>query len=236
MSVFRAILRNGNLKWCASSSKLIKISFDLPATACHCRCKGAISVPTISTTRHYSSRSEPATAADNTDDKKVLIYEGMLIKNIRNLKIFTLCTSTIGLSVQPFVYQKAMEAGTINSMTLPLFTLVGIFAIGTPLMIHAFTRRYVLYVHYFPEEDKYMATTFNLFAREKKTEFTVEDVTVPTVLGMFCSCAIKGKKFFLDAKCFFNQDHYIRLMGYDKPVDLDPTNNTKEPQPKKESN
>lgn len=51
-------------------------------------------------------------------------------------------------------------------------------------------------------------------------EFTPEDVTIPTMLGMFTSCAIKRKPVFLDAKFFTDQSHYQRIMGYDKPVDL----------------
>lgn len=51
-------------------------------------------------------------------------------------------------------------------------------------------------------------------------EFTPADVTIPTVLGMFTSCAIKGRPVFIDAKYFTDQEHYIKIMGYDKPLDL----------------
>lgn len=37
---------------------------------------------------------------------------------------------------------------------------------------------------------------------------------------MFTSCIIKGIPLFLEQKFFYDSTHYIRIMGYDKPVDL----------------
>lgn len=50
--------------------------------------------------------------------------------------------------------------------------------------------------------------------------FTPDDVVVPSVTGMFTSCIIKGTPLFLEQKFFHDPNHYIRIMGYDKPVDF----------------
>lgn len=37
---------------------------------------------------------------------------------------------------------------------------------------------------------------------------------------MFTNCVIKNIPLFLEQKFFHDSSHYIRIMGYDKPVDL----------------
>ena len=53
-----------------------------------------------------------------------------------------------------------------------------------------------------------------------QVEFTPDDVSIPAVLGMFANCAIFGKTVFLDSKNFTDQRHFVRIMGYDKPMDF----------------
>ncbi|KYM88057.1 hypothetical protein ALC53_03159, partial [Atta colombica] len=50
--------------------------------------------------------------------------------------------------------------------------------------------------------------------------FTPEDVIVPDVNGMFTNCIIKNIPLFLEQKFFYDPSHYIRIMGYDKPIDF----------------
>lgn len=56
-------------------------------------------------------------------------------------------------------------------------------------------------------------------------EFTPKDVVVPDITGMFTNCIIKGHPLFLEQKFFYNSSHYIRIMGYDKPIDFKLGNN-----------
>lgn len=56
-------------------------------------------------------------------------------------------------------------------------------------------------------------------------EFTPDDVVVPDVTGMFTNCIIKGKPLFLEQNFFHDSSHYIRIMGYDKPMDFKLNNN-----------
>jgi len=50
--------------------------------------------------------------------------------------------------------------------------------------------------------------------------FKPENVVVPDVTGMFTNCIIKNIPLFLEQKFFYDSSHYIRIMGYDKPVDF----------------
>lgn len=43
---------------------------------------------------------------------------------------------------------------------------------------------------------------------------------VPDVTGMFTNCIVKNTPLFLDQNFFHDSSHYIRIMGYDKPVDF----------------
>ncbi|EFN85960.1 hypothetical protein EAI_07885 [Harpegnathos saltator] len=80
-------------------------------------------------------------------------------------------------------------------------------------------------MYYIPDEDKYIANTYTLLARTKKIKFIPKDVVVPDVTGMFTNCIIKGIPLFLEQKFFHDHSHYIRIMGYDKPVDFKLGNN-----------
>lgn len=56
-------------------------------------------------------------------------------------------------------------------------------------------------------------------------KFTPEDVVVPDVNGMFTNCIIKGTPLFLQPNFFYDPSHYIKIMGYDKPIDFKLGNN-----------
>ncbi|XP_032687777.1 transmembrane protein 70 homolog, mitochondrial [Odontomachus brunneus] len=152
------------------------------------------------------------------------IYYGNLTKNIRSLKIFSLITSIGGLLFQPFFYMKAVENGNTEAV-IGIFALISFIAVSTPILLNLVTKKYVTHIYYDPSEDKYIANTYNLFVVKKKLEFTPEDVVVPDVNGMFTNCIIKGTPLFLEQKFFYDPSHYIRIMGYDKPVDFKLSNN-----------
>lgn len=73
---------------------------------------------------------------------------------------------------------------------------------------------------YDPDRKVYIAETITFFLQKHRLEFTPEDVKVPDVPGMFTSMLVKGKPLFLDPRMFPDPDHYIKIMGYDKPMDF----------------
>ncbi|KAL6254276.1 hypothetical protein P5V15_014891 [Pogonomyrmex californicus] len=152
------------------------------------------------------------------------IYYGPLTKHIKALKLFSLLTSTFGLSTQPFIYLKAVENDNVGAL-LGISACIGFLAITTPFLIHIITKKYVTHLYYDAKQDIYIANTYSLFARTKELTFVPEDVVVPDVTGMFTNCVIKNIPLFLESNFFYDRSHYIRIMGYDKPMDFKLNNN-----------
>ncbi|KAA0202242.1 hypothetical protein HAZT_HAZT007138 [Hyalella azteca] len=145
------------------------------------------------------------------------IYEGLLSTQVKLIKGFSLGTSVIGLSIQPFVIT---HLGSSLSLVMSFSALIGMFTFITPALIHWFTRKYVFRLHYYPEKDIYAATTLSFFLREKTIEFKPSDVTIPEIPSMFTTFLVKNKPLFVDVDTFKDIEHYGRIMGYDKPLNL----------------
>ena len=69
-------------------------------------------------------------------------------------------------------------------------------------------------------EDKYTAYVYNIILRPKKIEFRVSDVNVPDIPGMFTTFKAKNVPLFVEMTQFNDPTHYGKIMGYDKPLDL----------------
>ncbi|XP_014482396.1 PREDICTED: transmembrane protein 70 homolog, mitochondrial [Dinoponera quadriceps] len=182
--------------------------------AAHNNCN-AKRFPVACNVRHFSTKDQDEKAAKGISE----IYYGNLTKQIWGLKIFSLVTSASGLFSQPFFYTKAMESGN-TGVVIGIFAAVGFFAVSTPILLHLVTKKYVTHIYYDANKDKYIVNTYSLFVRKKEIEFTPEDVVVPDITGMFTNCIIKGTPLFLAQDCFYNFSHYIKIMGYDKPIDF----------------
>lgn len=97
---------------------------------------------------------------------------------------------------------------------------VGFFTFVTPILLNIVTKKYVINVTFDPDKEIYTAETLTFFLRKRKLEFKPEDVKVPDIPGMFTSMLIKDVPLFMDPRMFPNPDHYIKIMGYDKPIDF----------------
>lgn len=172
-----------------------------------------IKVTTCMQRRNYSLKQTPPISSSTE------IYSGILTRQIRNIKVFSLCTSCLGIMAQPIIYQKmAQSSGLATIIGVSVF--FSLFAIGTPLLLNLITKKYITHIKYLPEEDKYVASTYTLFLKERKLNFEPKDVLVPDVPGMFTSCLIKKTPLFITPESFQDLHHYKRIMGYDKPIDL----------------
>ncbi|XP_045110610.1 transmembrane protein 70 homolog, mitochondrial-like isoform X2 [Portunus trituberculatus] len=146
------------------------------------------------------------------------IYNGILSTQIKMVKFFSLSTSVLGLSVQPILFQKLL--GNDAGVLVAVASFVSFFTFVTPLLIHWIAKKYVTCLEYDPEKDVYSATTLSFFLLEKKVKFTVDDVKVPEVPGMFTTFLVKNRPLFVDPHMFKEVEHYGRLMGYDRPIDF----------------
>ncbi|CAH1372487.1 hypothetical protein MTP99_013979 [Tenebrio molitor] len=147
------------------------------------------------------------------------IYYGVLTPQVRAVKVFSLSSSIIGITCQPFLYEAVVSTGSVP-IIVAAYSFIGFFTFLTPFLLHLITKKYVTQLLYKRDTDSYVAKTVNFFNITRETEFKVEDVKVPDVPGMFTTLHAKGKPLFIDPKFFENPDHYARIMGYDKPIDF----------------
>lgn len=98
--------------------------------------------------------------------------------------------------------------------------IVGFFTFVTPLLLHLVTKKYVTNMTFDPVKDEYTAETITFLLRKRKINFKIDDVKIPEVPGMFTSVLVKGVPLFVDPRMFHDPEHYIKMMGYDKPIDF----------------
>ncbi|XP_013383225.1 transmembrane protein 70 homolog, mitochondrial [Lingula anatina] len=148
-----------------------------------------------------------------------VVYEGNLNAFVRGVKVFSLSTSCITLSLQPFILMRASE--------LPVSLLVGgeVFAalfFLTPVLIHWATKGYIFKLHFNEDKKLFTAVHKSFFMREKKTQFKAEEMAIPDVPGPFSTVKIKDKNYFiiLENDAFDDQKAFMHLMQYDKPFKM----------------
>lgn len=150
---------------------------------------------------------------------------GSLSKNIKSVKVFSLTTSFAGVIAQPMLYDQATKIGQSMPLTAAICGMVGFFTFVTPFLLHVITKKYVTELFYDPVNKEYIAEIITFFLTRQRIHFKVEDVEVPDVPGMFTSFIVKPKSgkpvaLFVDPKLFDDPTHYIKIMGYDKPIDF----------------
>uniref|UniRef100_A0A1L8DZP6 Putative transmembrane protein 70 log mitochondrial n=1 Tax=Nyssomyia neivai TaxID=330878 RepID=A0A1L8DZP6_9DIPT len=152
-------------------------------------------------------------------NEDLTVYEGPLSSRIKIVKLFSLSTSVAGLAAQPIVIEQASKLGG-TFLVLLSSGFVGFFTFVTPFLLHWITKKYVTQLKYNPPSEEYTATTISFFLTLSHTKFKVSDVKVPDVPGMFTSFHIGKKALFVDPRQFPDTSHYVKIMGYDKPIDF----------------
>ncbi|XP_058460156.1 transmembrane protein 70 homolog, mitochondrial [Malaya genurostris] len=147
------------------------------------------------------------------------IYHGVLSPQIRAVKVFSLVTSIGGIVAQPILLDQANKIGG-TPMIVAVCGIAGFFTFVTPFLLHLITKRYVIDLHYDVLNKEYTATTITFLLQRQTTKFKLEDVVVPEVPGMFTTFIVGNKSLFVDPTLFPDPTHYIKIMGYDKPIDF----------------
>nr|SVE92629.1 EOG090X0CKL [Megafenestra aurita] len=148
------------------------------------------------------------------------IYKGMLTSQVKAVKTFSFGTSLVGISMQPILYENASAPDSSLPMMVALYMTVGMFTFVTPFLIHFVTKKYVTDIVYDPESDQYTASVFRFIPMKRKIQFKLEDISVPDVPGAFTSFLVKNIPLLCTPKDFSYPEHYIKFMGYDKPINL----------------
>lgn len=147
------------------------------------------------------------------------IYQGILSTQIKLVKTFSLMTSCIGLAFQPILYSYSSTGGSVGAV-VAAGAVISFFTLGTPLLIHSVSKKYVTKLYYNQVEDKYTAVVYNIFVRPRKIEFKLGDVQVPDIPGMFTTFKAKNVALFVEGSLFNEPVHFGKIMGYDKPLNL----------------
>ncbi|XP_039446791.1 transmembrane protein 70 homolog, mitochondrial [Culex pipiens pallens] len=152
-------------------------------------------------------------------DSDFKVYYGILSPQIRAVKVFSLATSIGGVIAQPILLEQASKIGG-TPMIVAICGIAGFFTFVTPLLLHLITKRYVTELYYDVTTKEYTASTITFFLMKQQTKFKLEDVVVPEIPGMFTTFMVGKKSLFVDPKLFPDPTHYIKIMGYDKPIDF----------------
>jgi len=164
---------------------------------------------------------EPLENEETFEEHEMTVYRGILSTQIKLVKSFSLMTSVIGLSCQPLLYLKISESSGASLAVIAVGgAFMSFFTFATPLLIHWVSKKYVTELLYNKIENKYTAVTYSFLLRRKEITFKLDDVKVPDLPGMFTTFKVNGSPLFVDGSQFFVPQHYGKIMGYDKPIDL----------------
>ncbi|GAV03303.1 hypothetical protein RvY_13747 [Ramazzottius varieornatus] len=152
-----------------------------------------------------------------------LVYVGSISNQITRTKYISFLSSILGIALQPELLNRMDQFPVFAKVLIEAFC--GFFVFVTPLLIHALARQYVLRMYYDPDTENFNAVTFKFLPRKQFTGFSGEDVQVPAIPGMFTSFTVTlpdgtKKSFFINPPEFRSKEAYIKLMGYDKPMDI----------------
>lgn len=195
---------------------LTKSPFREPRLLCRSSC--------VMASRRLSHSAEPPTPPSlaqeqpkSTDDS-LLVYSGSMSPMVKRLKLVSLTTSTVGISMQPFIYRSLVEPTTSSGVSIA----VGAAAVTTtlvmlsPLLLNLLTKRYVTHLYFNEQSQTFTLISLNFFNRKKSRTFRADDVQVPLSTGPFTTFLVNGQPYFVDGLAFSDINIYNHLMGYDK--------------------
>uniref|UniRef100_A0A1B0D8R8 Transmembrane protein 70 n=1 Tax=Phlebotomus papatasi TaxID=29031 RepID=A0A1B0D8R8_PHLPP len=158
-------------------------------------------------------------SSNNAEEGAEKVYSGPLTGKMKAVKVFSLTTSITGIAAQPIVIEQASNLGGTPLVVL-MSGFVGFFTFVTPVLLHWITKKYVTAMTFNPKNEEYIATTISFFLTPTYIKFRIADVKVPDVPGLFTTFLVGKKALFVDPKEFTDTNHYVKIMGYDKPVDF----------------
>jgi transmembrane protein 70 len=157
---------------------------------------------------------------EETKHNGKLVYVGQLTKQLKSAKILSLTSSLFGICLMPFLTETLSDSGLFAKLFV--FGTSGFFIFVTPLFSQLLTRRYVSRMYYNYEEKKFKAILFNFFLFEYKLEFSLDDIFVPDIPGVFSTVQLKSqnRSLFVDLNQISDLDLTQKIYGYDKPLDF----------------
>ncbi|KAM6989179.1 transmembrane protein 70, mitochondrial [Tautogolabrus adspersus] len=161
-----------------------------------------------------------STETPSTDGQ--LIYIGSLGGAVRGVKMFSYSTSGASLLLMPQILLKTGLGVQSFALQAAFCGIIGVFTFLTPILLHIFTRGYVVRLYHHPDTDNYTAVTYSAFLTEKRSVFHQKQVRIPAVSGMFTTFYAGNMGLLVNPDLFAIPQDYNHLMGYDKPFSFQP--------------
>ncbi|CAF0759570.1 unnamed protein product [Didymodactylos carnosus] len=185
---------------------------------------------TIQLLKKEKTTTTPLSSATNTNNELgELVYSGSLDRPLMIAKSLSLSSSIGGLCIYPAVFFNSDLLAADNKVIIISFSIItGLFIFITPVLMQLISKRYLIQIYYNSIKNQFTAYYKNFFLIRRKIVFTPDDVKVPPVTGIFTTCLIKQKPYFINNEDFKDKDILKKMLGYDKPFDFSPYMKAKE--------
>ncbi|KAA0197788.1 Transmembrane protein 70 mitochondrial [Fasciolopsis buskii] len=148
------------------------------------------------------------------DPRGTLVYRSSNRNIVFYAKAFSLFSSSVILSFQPFIVLKLSNSGlTIVAVVCGLG-----FSFLTPLLLHLITRSHVHKLYYNDTTKIFTAYTRGLFLTQKQLSFTAAEVSFCEPGFSMANLAVRGTPLFISEIDFPDLVLYKHLMGFDRPM------------------
>lgn len=124
------------------------------------------------------------------------VYEGSLSRSVKLVKMLSLTTAAATFVGTPLLIFFGKHAASLP-VKVTLVTFLCSIGGGSTLLLHFLSLPYVHKMDFNPEEKVFAVETLSLFALRKRTEFSVDDITVYVEDKAFSTFEARGVKYFI---------------------------------------
>jgi len=163
----------------------------------------------------YNENRNNETAAATSESTREVVYVGSMDSTVYSVKHFSLFTSGLILAAQPIIWDKwtALNSVLLQSAIGGGFAF---FFMGTPILIHHFTKKYVIHMTLDNADKSFEVTTYSFLLKKKKIKFCQSDITIPTTPLPFTTIYAKGHPLLFTPDGWKSRYAYDHLMLLDK--------------------
>uniref|UniRef100_A0AA82N821 Transmembrane protein 70 n=1 Tax=Schistosoma mansoni TaxID=6183 RepID=A0AA82N821_SCHMA len=149
-------------------------------------------------------------------NNQYLVYESPHRRLVLGAKTFSVLSSSVILSLQPFLFSKIHDP---KVFCFSLFVAL-LFSLSTPLLLHLLTSSHVTELYYDKENKKFTACLKGILLNTKKLEFTAEDVKYIQPTITMASIMAKGVPLFVSEDHFKDIEVYKQLVRFNEPLNV----------------
>lgn len=134
--------------------------------------------------------------SDRSVGKWKTVYEGPLSRSVKLVKMLSLTTAAATFLGTPLVIFFGKHAASLP-VKVTLLTLLCSIGGGSTLLLHFISLPYVHKMDFNREEKVFAVETLSLFALRKRTEFSVDDISIFVEDRAFSTFEARGVKYFI---------------------------------------